>query len=136
MRSRKTRSLSWIPVWRGAVYCSPACGAGCLRSAYNRAVKAADDLAANLGSDWTSRVWENLDWHYEVISPCGRLKLSSGADIHGRAIRYHAFLGDTGPGGRWHAIGRTPRAAVRRVIATGLFELNSTTEIFRGLVVP
>lgn len=50
----------------GGIYCSPACGAGCKWSAYQRAHKAADRLAKRMGTSWRPDVWENLGWHYAV----------------------------------------------------------------------
>lgn len=131
------RPLSWKPRWRGAVYCSPACGSGCLRSEYNRAVKAADKLAAELGQGWTPRVHENLRWHYSAVSKCGRLKVSpAGRTRAGRVASWFALFGEPGIGGRWSATRKSPRAAVRAVIADGLAELQMITALFRGLVVP
>lgn len=59
-----TDRLSWTPVRRGPVYCSPACGGGCTRAAYDAAREAAADLARDLGPGWAPHVWENLGWHY------------------------------------------------------------------------
>lgn len=57
---------SWKPRKRGAIYCSPACGAKCLKADYDRCVREADALAKLLGPGWVPRIWENLGWHYEV----------------------------------------------------------------------
>lgn len=57
----------FVPRARGrGVFCSAACGFNCTRNAYDRAVKEADRLAKRLGDGWTTRVWDNLGWHYEV----------------------------------------------------------------------
>lgn len=129
---------AWTPVWRGAIYCAPACGAGCLRSEYNRAVKASAELAAQLGPGWKARVSENLCWHYDAISPCGRLKVSpcTTSRRSGRVVTWMAFFGEPDHGGRWYAHGRSPHAAVRSAIAAGLEQLKAITALFRGLEIP
>jgi hypothetical protein len=33
-----------------------------------------------MGKGWTTKVWENLGWHHQAISPCGRLRLSATRD--------------------------------------------------------
>ncbi len=58
--------LRYTPVLRGGVYCSPACGAGCKKKAYDRAKNSADRLANRLGHGWVPEVFENLGWHYSV----------------------------------------------------------------------
>lgn len=63
-------TLSWTPVRRGPVYCSPACGYDCKQVDYDRCVLAANELAASLGQGWTPRVWENLGWYYEARLVC------------------------------------------------------------------
>jgi len=50
----------------GGVYCSPRCGGGCKRSAFERATAEANALAARMGDGWRPDVWENLGWHYVV----------------------------------------------------------------------
>lgn len=129
---------AWTPVWRGALYCSPACGGGCLRSEYNRAVKAAAELAERLGPGWQPRVSENLRWHYEAISPCGRIQVSpcTHSRRSGRVVTWMAFFGESGNGGKWYAHGRTAHAAILGVIAKGLQELRATSALFRGLEIP
>lgn len=102
------QELSWEPVRRGGVYCSPACGNGCTWPEYQEATTAAEKLCGILGDGWKPRVWENLGWHYEAHSPDGRLKVSplTGGD------GYIALLGRPDePGGKWSGIGETPQAA-------------------------
>lgn len=42
-----------------------------------------------MGKGWKIRVHENLGWHYNVQSPCGRIKICGGLGEY-----YTAFLGD------------------------------------------
>lgn len=49
---------------KGKVYCSPWCGIGCTRAAFERATREANELCALLGDGWRPRVWENLGWFY------------------------------------------------------------------------
>lgn len=107
-------SLSWTPRLHGDRYCSPACGAGCTKSAFDRATGAAKKLAERLGKGWKPRVWENLGWHYAVISPCGRWKIHPHV-YQGKAEGYTAFLGEsTSPGGIWAEHGDTPEEAIAK----------------------
>ncbi len=63
-----TTPCNWTPVLRGDTYCSPACGMGCKKSAYDEAHRKAYALAERMtGNAWSIRVWENLGWHYEII---------------------------------------------------------------------
>lgn len=58
----------WTPVAQpGGIYCSPRCGGGCTREAFDAAAAAAEALAKRLGRGWKPHVWENLGWHYEAV---------------------------------------------------------------------
>jgi hypothetical protein len=113
------------PVHIGKVYCSPSCGGGaqwgCTVIAHDKAKRAVAALCLAIGganSKWKPRVWENLGWHYCAISPCGRIKVHPG-----HATGYLAFLGEAdSSGGRWVERARTPKAAIRKVIARGVSE--------------
>jgi hypothetical protein len=86
------RRLSWKPrAGADGIYCAPACGRGCKRIEYDAAVAAVDALVKLLGPGWKSRVWENLGWHYEAISKCGRWKLSPSARVGTTAIHFTLF---------------------------------------------
>ena len=50
----------WTPVLNGDVFCSPACGHECKKADYDRAVEAANALAARMGYRWEVEVWENV----------------------------------------------------------------------------
>lgn len=60
-------AAAWKPVHRGLIYCSPGCGAGCTRAAYNKAVDEAEALAKKMGKGWRPEVWENLGWHWAIV---------------------------------------------------------------------
>jgi hypothetical protein len=67
---------------------------------------------------WKPRVWENLGWHYSVVSADGHMKVHPGGGSCGptRPTYYTAFFGDVGEGGRWSECGQTARAAIRNVL--------------------
>lgn len=64
--SEKRAPLSWEPLHKGPLYCSPACGGGCTWTAFRRAKREAAALCKELGPGWEPRVYENLGWHWEV----------------------------------------------------------------------
>lgn len=117
---RPRRVLSWTPRRRGDVFCSSACGRGCTAAEHAYATGCARALVRKLGGKgWRVRVWENLGWHWSAVSICGRLKVhpSDGSRPQGS---YSAFLGEADSlGGTWCATARSPRAAIRAVIADG-----------------
>jgi hypothetical protein len=82
---------SWIPVPRGKTYCSPACGRGCARREYDRAVRDADHLVRRLrGSGWRAVVWENLGWHYRAVS--GTVQVYGCRLTKDRRPHYHCMI--------------------------------------------
>lgn len=75
-RSKSKADPRWVPILQaGGVFCSPACGFKCTRTAYDAAHQKATVLAAKLektyGGEWSIRVWENMGWYYNVS--CGVL---------------------------------------------------------------
>lgn len=58
--------LSYKPVRKGDIYCSPACGYKCTWAAYQLATRRAKALCKLLGPGWEPHVWENGGWHYKV----------------------------------------------------------------------
>lgn len=56
----------WTPVLDGARFCSPRCGNGCTKAAYDQACESANALAARMGYRWEVEIWENCGWNYCV----------------------------------------------------------------------
>jgi len=109
--------------------CAKWCGRGCTEAEYQRAVRAGAALAARLGKGWKPVVWENLGWHHQAVSPCGRLKVHPN---HGKG--FTAFLGEADfPGGTWAESGATPKAAVRAVVCDARRDVASITSLVEGL---
>jgi hypothetical protein len=130
--TKQAKELSWKAVQEGKKRCSPACGGGCTQAQYERAVSDADKLVKRLGPDWCPRVWENLGWHYSVISPDGYMKVSSS--IGGG---YHVLFGPGKQGGRvgWGGWGKTPKAAVADARRNALAEVRELLKVL-GLKMP
>lgn len=70
----------WTPVKRGDVYCSPACGGNCKRSAYDAAVKRTKDAIASMTHPeaWKSRISENMGWFASI--QCGGMTIICAPD--------------------------------------------------------
>lgn len=143
---KKPKPLSWKVKRKGTLYCSPACGGGCTWAAYRRAKRRAKTLAKHMGKGWKICVHENLGWHYNVVSPCGRIKLHEywpRVDDEAGVIdqlaslvpdRYSAFLGDPdSPGGRWAEGGDTPEEAIRNVVEVAQDDLDRIGAAIAGL---
>ena len=124
--------LSWKPERYGDTYCSSACGGRCTWAAYKKAGKRAKKLAKRLGEGWTTRVSENLGWHYSVISPCERLKVREHR-YQGKVESYSAFLGEPGPGGRYAVSADTPEAAIKKVLKVAKAEVAAISALVEGL---
>lgn len=107
----------WTPVRRGKTFCSPACGGKCTKAAHDEAQRKAKELAARLGPGWRPRVWENLDWYWDVryVFPDGELKVRDESRYKGP--RYSAWLEAKGFQRIEHH--NDPQKAVRRVVAKG-----------------
>jgi hypothetical protein len=107
------------------IYCSPRCGLGCTRADYNKAHKDADALALRLGHGWTTNVWENLGWHFRVVSPCGRIEIGYNKGRGRGAGSYSAGFGaPDGHGRNWWKEGKTPEAAIKNVARVAVAELH------------
>lgn len=125
------KPLSWKPVRRGDTFCAPACGHGCTVQEYERAKISAKTLCENLGPGWKPNVWENLGWHFNAISSCGRLKVHTDG-LLSRSFR--AYLGEaSSSGGRWAERGSTPKAAVAAVKSKARAELAYIASLLDGL---
>lgn len=112
------KDTQWKPVLNGKTYCSPACGGGCLRAAFDLAQSRAKRLAERLGKGWKPVVWENLGWHFKAVSASGFLKVHPSG---GKG--WMAFLGFGDSGGRWVANASTPEAAIKKVRAAARAEV-------------
>jgi hypothetical protein len=129
------RDREFTPVLRGAIYCAPFCGGNCTKVAHDKAVRDSAKLAKKLGKGWKPRVWENLGWHWSVISPCGRWKIHPPKR---EGDTYVAFLGDKdSPGGKWAEHGKTVSAAIIntwRVASADLAYYASFNDAVRGIL--
>ena len=86
-------------------------------------------LAQTLGPGWTTRVWENLGWHYAVRSPCGRLSVHPSF-----GIGFTAFLNEPGKiGGKWAEHGDTPLEAIDATIKEAKQEYDKIGAILKDL---
>ena len=83
-----------VPVRRGPVYCSPACGCGCSYVAYQRAVVCGLLLALQMGPGWKTTVWENMGWHFAVRKGCARI--SANIWQGGEEISYSCYYNPPG----------------------------------------
>jgi len=80
--------MNWKPIRRGEIYCASACGGACTRAQYEQARRRGATLAKKLGRGWTVRVWENLGWFYEVISPDKMLTIHPSPGAIGDVIYF------------------------------------------------
>lgn len=128
---KERKPLSWKPVLHGETYCSPACGGGCTKAAHDEATKQAAELAQQLGPGWSPRVWENLGWHFAVVSPCKRIEVF----FHEKsAPPYLAFLGEPNShSGLWAEHGDTPELAIAQVVEAGKKSIAALQAIIKGL---
>ena len=113
-------SLSWKPIKRGPIYCSPACGGGCSHSQFLRAKSEAKALVMVMGIGWKPHVWENLGWHYSVIKD--GLDLSIYPPSHGGNLYWASFEG------KFTASHVTPHKALALVIKQMEASLRSLQE--------
>ena len=95
----------------------------------------AEKLRAKLGAGWKVRLHENLGWHYNAVSPCGRIKVVESR-YSGRCYGYTAYLGEAAEDwciGYWAEHGDTPQAAIRNVISKAVAERDEITRRLVGL---
>ena len=123
--------LSWKAKRRGKIYCAPACGAGCTVEQHRIAENAAAELVSELqrlgiGEGWKPLVWENLGWHARAVDATGRMAVHCN-----RTKSYTALLGGL-DGARWAEDGRTPRAALRNVLATARAQKQYIDSLLQG----
>lgn len=75
------------PKLDGDIYCSPACGCGCKKAAFDQASESAQAIAKLLGQGWEPKVWENCGWHFAVEKGIASVTL----DEHGRCAGVFMF---------------------------------------------
>jgi hypothetical protein len=127
----KLKPLSWKPARHGDTFCAPACGHGCTYQEYERAQISAKTLCENLGPGWKPKVWENMGWHFQAISSCGRLEVHTNGLL---SRSFCAFIGESGSSeGRWVGHGSTPKAAVTAVKSKARAELDYIAGLLDGL---
>lgn len=129
----------WKPKRRGKFYCSQACGGGthCLWADYQGAKKSAVALAKQLGNGWTPRIWENLGWHFEVVSPCRRIRIH--ACKNARHTEYVALLSTPVPHARAYGrlfigVGKTPTAAINQIRKQGRAYIKQLQTMLEGII--
>lgn len=112
-----SQRLSWNPVRRGKVYCSPRCGGGCTWEDHRVAKMNAQQLAHHLNRTmgprgWLPRVWENLGWHWCVVSRDGTMK------VHPQSFG-DGFTAYFGPEGHqyWTGSGTSAYQALKAAVA-------------------
>lgn len=75
----KRKALSWTPRLKGKIYCSSACGGGCTKVQYDKALNSAIQLKnllqKKIGGNWKIRTRENLGWFSSVS--CGTISVST-----------------------------------------------------------
>lgn len=83
----KTKSLSWKPKLHGKTYCSPACGAGCLKSAYDQAFADATATVKKMKTKgWQVHVWENRRWNWCLTNKLCGMSIHVTDDVRGRTF--------------------------------------------------
>ena len=92
-KNEEIEDKSWIPVLKGTTYCSPACGGGCRKKDYDRAVRDANRLVEQLeGPTWKAEIWENLGWHFQAVS--GPVQVYGNRHSRDKKLRYHCLISD------------------------------------------
>ncbi len=132
-------SLNWTAKRKGTRYCSTACGHGCSFSEFLRAKSNARKLVArlkkSLGGKWTSRVWENLGWHYSVTNKELHLEVYDNGSIKPSFVgSFSSFLQISGPwGGNLVKGGTTPESAVKATLCTAKKQLRPVIADYQRL---
>src|SRR5262245_4632957 len=113
-RIQRPAQSDWEPKRDGKIYCSPGCGRGCTWKEYRAAIRDGMALAKVCGPVYKYRVYENLGWHFEAISPCGRIRVFQDS-VRGW---YWAGLGRRGEVGMLYVSPnvRSPKLAIKTVV--------------------
>ena len=80
----------YIP--NSGIFCSPKCGANCLREDFDKAHDTGADLVNELGKGWTYTVWEAQGWYVKIESSDKRLVVYPPSDHR------HLFAASLGAG--------------------------------------
>lgn len=139
MKTPKKTTLSWKPKRAGKRYCSPGCGAGCTWDAYQRALDEAHALARACGPGWGPRVWENMGWHWCAVYPAtakphqelGAVYPNTPGNTFWAKIA-ESFTAD-GKKLSYQALGKTPRAAIRKATAELRAKIERLVSCLEGL---
>jgi hypothetical protein len=87
-------------------------------------------LKKSVGGKWTSRVWENLGWHYAVSNKELQLELHD----FGGGRTFGAFLQVSGPwGGNLVEHGTTPEAAIKTTLRSAKKQLKPMIALYQRL---
>jgi hypothetical protein len=94
---KHSSEANWKPVRKGAIFCSPACGGGCTRADYLRAVQGAKQMRNQLrGHGWQVVTVEGDSWNVKAAS--GPLTILSDYRGKGGKVRYACSMGGNLPG--------------------------------------
>lgn len=97
MKTKTQKPLSWKPVLRGEIYCSPACGSDCTRLAFDKANAEAMAVSARLKTHgWRIRVWENMGWHWCLTNTLCGLSLHTSGPYYAKGTRKYFCMIATG----------------------------------------
>jgi len=123
------RRLSWKPVRRGDIDCSPACGAGCTYAEYLEAVEAAEKLAKKLPG-FKPRVWENLGWHYAATALDAHVSVYADRGYYVLASATHQHAGDP----EWGSFfARSPKGAIKKLKQNLRREIDTLQDFLKRL---
>ncbi len=119
--------LSWKPVLKGKIYCSPACGGNCTLAQFNQVTKLAIALAKRLGDGWEPVVKENLHWFW-----C----------VHNKKACLTIWPGITGDYSAWYEPGvkqwiydaKTPEKAIKLAVNAARAEMKKANAAFDAAV--
>jgi hypothetical protein len=127
--------LSNNPVRSGDKYCAPFCGRGCTWQEFERATKAAADLAAKCGPGFEPEVWENLGWHACAVKKGKEYGcISVYHDVYQDNVLYYASVNDDRrPGGKWFAKSHSPKHAIKLVFRQMKEECDNTLMALKEL---
>lgn len=101
----------WIPVLKGEIFCSPACGGNCKKITYDKAVQMSNEIASQLGEGWIPEVFENLGWYWKVVK--GNIEVRHSANGYSATLLFDLDQNDQNY--FFSANDSDPRNAVQKV---------------------